>query len=112
MVRLSRFSFISARPDPLSGRPAGSGILLSWRWSTVSVDAEPVLEQAGRAHDVGAEPGGGGVGGPLGVAPAVIPLTQGELPRSAVGRGQALDPHAEQTNPHARTGGLVERPGD
>src|SRR5689334_22289844 len=98
MVRLCRFSFIWARPRASSGRPARSGILLSgWR-STVSVDPEPVFEQACRAHDVGAEPGGGRVDGPLGVPPAVISLTQGELSRGAVGRGEALDPHSQQAN--------------
>src|SRR6185437_11873269 len=85
-----------------SGRPGGPGILLSWRRSTVSVDAEAVLEQTRRAHDIRTEPGRGGVGGPLGLSPAVVPLTQRELPRCPVGRGQAFDPHSEKANPHAR----------
>src|SRR5205814_9428350 len=65
------FFFHLGPAEGTSGRPARSSILLSWRWSTVSVDPEPVFQQARRAHDVGAEPGCGGVGGPLGVAPAV-----------------------------------------
>ena len=77
----------------------------------VPVGAKFGAKKTGRPDDFSTETGSGGVGGTLGLPPSAITLPEGELTRSSLAGGQALDPHSHQPNPLTGAQHLKQRPG-